>query len=152
MRISQRGLYALRALTVLAERPGSVIKIKDIAAEDGLPEKFLEAILLDLKRARIVSSLRGAKGGYRLNRELSAIPIADVIAAIDGPIALTACVEGSPTGCESQGLCPMRGRWDPVNDAIRRALSEITLADMQMGLLPAFRVPLHQAALQSAAE
>ncbi len=106
-----------------------------------------------LAAGNLVSSQRGAKGGYRLNRDLSAIPIADVIAAIDGPIALTACVEGSPSGCESQGLCPMRGRWDPVNEAIHKALSAITLADMRTGLPPAFRVPAHQAAaLHSAAE
>ena len=68
MRISQRGLYALQALTVLAQHPTGVVKIKDIAAEEDLPEKFLEAILLDLKRARIVDSLRGANGGYQLKR------------------------------------------------------------------------------------
>ena len=56
MRISQRGLYALQALTVLARRPDKIVKIKAIAAEEQLPEKFLEAILLDLKRARIVSA------------------------------------------------------------------------------------------------
>jgi DNA-binding IscR family transcriptional regulator len=73
---------------------------------------------------------------------LEAIPIADVIAAVDGPIALTACVDGSVTGCESQGLCPMRGRWDPVNEAIQQALHAITLADMQEAAIPpVFRVP-----------
>jgi DNA-binding IscR family transcriptional regulator len=61
---------------------------------------------------------------------------------VDGPIALTACVEGSAVECESQGLCPMRGRWDPVNEAIQQALSTITLADMQEAAIPrAFRVP-----------
>ena len=65
-----------------------------------------------------------------------------MIAAIDGPIALAACVEGSATECESQSLCPMRGRWDPVNEAIYQALSSITLADMQQAAIPApFRVP-----------
>ena len=73
-------------------------------------------------------------------------------AAIDGPIALTACVEGSTSECESQGLCPMRGRWDPVNDAIHQALSNITLADMQVAPLPAFRIPPKPAPFQSAAE
>jgi DNA-binding IscR family transcriptional regulator len=61
-----------------------------------------------------------------------------VIAAIDGPIALTACVDGG--GCESHSLCPMHGRWDPVNDAIRQALNGITLADMAAALPRAFRV------------
>jgi Rrf2 family protein len=87
MRISQRGLYALQALTVLAEHPGGVVKIKDIASEDDLPEKFLEAILLDLKRARIVTSLRGANGGYQLNRSPKKISLGEVIRKIDGPLA-----------------------------------------------------------------
>ena len=91
-------------------------------------------------------------GGYRLNRDLASIPIADVIAAIDGPIALTACVEGSALECESQTLCPMRGRWDPVNDAIQSALSRITLADMRRAPLSPSRTPAHHASLQSAAE
>jgi len=87
MRISQRGLYALQALTVLAEHPAGVLKIKDIAAEESLPEKFLEAILLDLKRARFVVSLRGAHGGYQLNRPPKRISLGEVLRRIDGPLA-----------------------------------------------------------------
>ena len=132
-----------------------------IAAATGIPEPTVAKVLKTLAASDLVASQRGARGGYRLNRSLAAIPIADVIAAVDGPIALTACVEGSPSGCESQGLCPMRGRWDPVNEAIHTALSNITLADMQVALLPAFRVrhtpatlqaPPSLASLQSAAE
>ena len=88
MRISQRGLYALQALTVLAQRyPTGVMKIRDIAAEEQLPEKFLEAILLDLKRARIVVSARGANGGYQLKRPPKDISLGEVIRRIDGPLA-----------------------------------------------------------------
>jgi len=88
MRISQRGLYALQALTVLArQHPTGVAKIKDIAAEENLPEKFLENILLDLKRARIVDSLRGANGGYLLKRRPEEIFLGEVIRRIDGPLA-----------------------------------------------------------------
>jgi Rrf2 family protein len=87
MRISQRGLYALQALTVLAQRPDEIVKIKAIAAEEHLPEKFLEAILLELKRARIVVSLRGANGGYQLKRAPQKISLGEVIRRIDGPLA-----------------------------------------------------------------
>ena len=87
MRISQRGLYALQALTVLAEHPTGVLKIKDIAAAEELPEKFLEAILLDLKRARIVDSIRGAHGGYQLRRPAKKISLGEVLRRIDGPLA-----------------------------------------------------------------
>ena len=87
MRLSQRGLYALQALTVLAQHPGGVVKIKDIAAEEELPEKFLEAILLELKRARIVDSVRGAHGGYELKRPAKKISLGEVLRRIDGPLA-----------------------------------------------------------------
>ena len=103
----------------------------------------VEWTLKALAAGGMVGSQRGARGGYHLVRALSDIPVADVITAIDGPIALTACVDGSSGGCESQGLCPMRGRWDPVNDAIHQALNGITLADMQEAAIPrAFRVPV----------
>lgn len=87
MHVSQRGLYALQALTVLARRPDEIVKIKTIAAEEQLPEKFLEAILLELKRARIVVSLRGANGGYQLRRAPRKISLGEVIRRIDGPLA-----------------------------------------------------------------
>lgn len=77
----------MQALTVLAQHPTGVVKIKDIAAEEDLPEKFLEAILLDLKRARIVDSLRGAHGGYQLKRPPAKISLGEVIRKIDGPLA-----------------------------------------------------------------
>lgn len=69
MKISQKGLYALKAMTMLARRcDQGAIRIRDIAYEEELPEKFLELILLELKNARMVESVRGAKGGYRLRR------------------------------------------------------------------------------------
>ena len=88
MRISQKGLYALQALTVLARQyPDGVVKIRDIAQEEDLPEKFLEAILRDLKRARVVNSIRGANGGYQLKRPPDQIFLGEVIRKIDGPLA-----------------------------------------------------------------
>jgi len=77
----------LQALTVLAQRPSDIVKIKDIAAAEELPEKFLEAILLELKRARIVVSLRGAHGGYQLKRPPKKIFLGEIIRRIDGPLA-----------------------------------------------------------------
>ena len=77
----------MQALTVLAQRPSDIVKIKDIAAAEELPEKFLEAILLELKRARIVVSLRGAHGGYQLKRPPKKIFLGEIIRRIDGPLA-----------------------------------------------------------------
>jgi Rrf2 family protein len=77
----------VRALTALSRRPDGLVKIRDMAREEQLPEKFLEAILLELKRARIVVSFRGAKGGYRLKRPPTNISLGEVIRRIDGPLA-----------------------------------------------------------------
>ena len=132
MRISQRGLYALQALTVLARRRADgVVKIHDIAQEERLPEKFLEAILLELKRARIVVSVRGANGGYQLKHAPNQIFLGDVIRRIDGPLA----------PFEDAESLRRRVKTDPkhralfrvlldVRDAAARILDHTSLADL----------------------
>lgn len=88
MKISQKGLYALEALMTLGNRYGTgTVKIRDIAMDHDLPEKFLELILLELKNARIVESVRGAKGGYQLRRAPSEIRLSEIIRLVDGPLA-----------------------------------------------------------------
>ena len=113
-----------------------------IAAITGVPEPTVAKVLKALAAADMVTSQRGARGGYRLRRGLDAISVADVITAIDGPIALTACVDGAPGTCDVQSLCAVKGRWEMVNDAIQQSLGAITLADMRCASVPlAFRVP-----------
>src|SRR5207247_5421354 len=88
MKISQKGLYALQALMMLARHYSQgAIRIRDIAYEEDLPEKFLELILLEMKNARIVESVRGAKGGYQLRRDPADIHLSEIIRLIDGPLA-----------------------------------------------------------------
>src|SRR5712675_2242274 len=88
MRISHRGLYALKALIHLAESyDRGVVKIHEIAEEEALPEKFLEGILVTLKNARLVASQRGREGGYRLRRPPKAILVGEVVRIMDGPLA-----------------------------------------------------------------
>src|SRR6201984_3816174 len=88
MKVSQKGLYALEAVMLLARRyPEGTVKIREISADEELPEKFLELILLELKHARIVESVRGAKGGYRLKRAPAKIFLGEIIRTIDGPLA-----------------------------------------------------------------
>jgi Rrf2 family protein len=117
-----------------------------IACATGVPEPTVAKVLKALAGQGLVASQRGARGGYTLARPLASIPVAAVIEAIDGPIALTACVDGG--GCGSHSLCPMHGRWDPVNEAIRAALDGITLADMETALPRAFRAPAETGALR----
>jgi len=88
MRISQRGLYALKALIHLAESyDRGVVKIHEIAEEEAIPEKFLEGILVTLKNARVVASQRGREGGYRLRRPPEEILVGEVVRLVDGPLA-----------------------------------------------------------------
>ncbi len=88
MKISSRGLYALRALLHLAERwGGPVVRIHEIAEREGIPARFLEGILVTLKNARFVASQRGREGGYRLRRPPSDILVGEVVRLVDGPLA-----------------------------------------------------------------
>ncbi len=114
MKISQKGLYALQAMMTLARRyEQGAIKIREIAAESDLPEKFLELILLELKNARMVDSVRGARGGYQLRRPPSEIRLSEIIRLVDGPLA--------PMGDAEQ----LRGLID--KDENHRALYEVFL-------------------------
>jgi FeS assembly SUF system regulator len=141
LRLSRLTDYAVVALVRLGRAEG-VETTPGIAAAIGIPEPTVAKVLKALTNGGLVVSQRGAHGGYRLARPLREIPVADVIVAIDGPIALTSCVDGAMGGCESQSLCPVAGRWDPVNHAIRDALTAITLADMEEASIPrAFRTP-----------
>jgi len=115
MKISQKGLYALQAMMMLARHYNQgAIRIRDIAYEEALPEKFLELILLELKNARMVESVRGAKGGYQLRRAPSEIHLSEIIRLIDGPLA--------PFGDADQ----LRSLID--RDAEHRALYQVFLA------------------------
>ena len=130
LRLSKLTDYAVVVLVRLAD-DDEVQTSPAIAASTGIPEPTVAKVLKALASAGLVSSRRGARGGYRLERTLREIPVSTVIAAIDGPVALAACVEGSGLECEAEQQCPVRGRWTRVNTAIHDALASITLADMQ---------------------
>jgi FeS assembly SUF system regulator len=136
-RLSKLSDYAVVVLTRLDATPeGAVQTAPGIAAATALAEPTVAKVLKQLAQAGLVASTRGARGGYALSRPLHRISIADVIVAVEGPIALAACVDGAQHVCECEGRCQVRGRWDLVNGAIRTALSAITLADMVAGQLP----------------
>lgn len=139
LKLSKLTDYAVVVLVRLSEE-GGIQTSGGIAAATGVPEPTVAKVLKIMTSAGLVCSQRGARGGYRLVRPLATIPIAEVITAIDGPIALTACVEHSPTICDASGLCPVKGRWDAVNAAILDALSAISLADMRPA--PFFPLPV----------
>jgi Rrf2 family cysteine metabolism transcriptional repressor len=141
MKISQKGLYALQAMMVLARRYSQgAIRIRDIAYEEALPEKFLELILLELKNARMVESVRGAKGGYRLRRPPSEIRLIEIIRLIDGAIAPFGDAEQLrdliSRDAEHRALYQV---FLDVRDAAVRILDNTTLADILNGSKPGKR-------------
>lgn len=132
MKISQKGLYALQAMMMLARHhQQGAIKIRDIAYEEGLPEKFLELILLELKNARMVDSIRGAKGGYHLRREPVDIHLSEIIRLIDGPLAPFGDAEHLRELIERDlGHRALYQVFLDVRDAAAKILDHTTLADL----------------------
>jgi Rrf2 family protein len=132
MKISQKGLYALQAMMMLARHHHQgAIKIRDVAYEEALPEKFLELILLELKNARMVESVRGAKGGYQLRRDPSEIHLSEIIRLIDGPLAPFGDAEQLRELIDRD--LPHRALYQvflDVRDAAARILDSATLADL----------------------
>ena len=129
MRVSAKVDYALRAMAELAAAPPGPIKGERIAEAQGIPPKFLENILLELRRSGLVASRRGAEGGYRLGRPAEEISLADVIRAVEGPIASVRGErpeETSYTG-PAQGLTDV---WIELRTEMRGVLETTSLADL----------------------
>jgi Rrf2 family protein len=135
VRVSAKVDYALRACAELAAAGAGPIKGDRIAQAQEIPVKFLENILLDLKHAGLVQSQRGAEGGYWLSRPPEEIPLADVIRAVEGPIAN---VRGQrPEQVEYGGpAAPLRDVWIAVRANLRSVLETVTIADLAAGRLP----------------
>jgi Rrf2 family protein len=132
--LSQKTRYALRALLHLVERAnGRPIQISEIAAEQQVPRKYLELIMLDLKRAGMVNSQRGPGGGYVLAREPAEISFAEVIRTMDGPIALVPCASltfyAKCGDCHDEATCAIRKVMAQVREDAVRVLSGTSLAD-----------------------
>ncbi len=133
MRVSTRGDYASRALLSLALRDDQSIptSVRDLAERTGLPQPYLEQILLSLKGVGLVRSKRGVGGGYVLARSAEAITLAEIVAAVDGPIVAGDFGEPHRDGaCDHEGQCVLLAVWADVGDHMREHLSSFTLADM----------------------
>jgi Rrf2 family protein len=136
VRVSAKTDYALRAVVELAAADnGAPVKGERLATSQGIPLRFLENILLQLRHAGLIESRRGADGGYRLARAADEIALADVIRAIDGPLA---GVGGArPEALDFQGSAePLRDVWVAVRASLRAVLEGVTVADVAAGQLP----------------
>ena len=132
MKVSTRGDYACRALLSLAMHgDGNPTSVRDIADRTGLPQPYLEQILLALKGAGLVRSKRGVGGGYVLARTAPEITLAQIVSAVDGPIAVGDFGEPHQNGaCDHEGQCVLLAVWADVGEHMRRLLEGRTLADV----------------------
>lgn len=127
LRLNRMTDYAILLLAVLAGRKGEVVTSATLAHHTQLNQPTVAKIAKALVKAGVVSAERGVNGGYRLVRPANEVNAAEVIEAIEGPIALTACVEGVEEPCETRHGCFMSGHWNEVNSSIREALERVTL-------------------------
>ena len=128
---TRRGDYALRAVIYLAGQPEKkVVHLSDISQCQIIPEKFLSKILQDLVRVGIVKSIRGCGGGYQLARSADRITFKEVIEAVEGPIALNACLP-SPGECERVDRCKMHSVWTEGQEQLLKIFKNTTMADLK---------------------
>ena len=131
MRITYKGDYALKALLDLAVHYESgVSTINDIAKRIDAPVKFLEQVLLDLKKGGFVESKRGNVGGYHLAKDPAKITLGQVVRYIEGPIEPISCVEKGYTKCSDLSCCLFRGIWQKVANATSGIIDNVTFGDL----------------------
>ena len=130
MKISTKGRYGLRILIDRATHdPGKPRLIRDIAESQQISEKYISRLVIDLRRAKLVRSVRGINGGFHLAKAPEQITLLEILETMEGPISVVDCVR-SPEKCKRQSLCPARDIWQKLNDGIRELTKNITLDDI----------------------
>ena len=130
VRISKLSDYAVQLLAALARSPERALNARDLSAAAGIAEPTVRKLLKALSRAQLLISRRGVLGGYRLARPPEKISVAEILEAIEGPVALTECNVPGGKLCERQSHCGMRKTWQSVNRVIYGALDHLTLSQM----------------------
>jgi FeS assembly SUF system regulator len=130
IRITKQSDYGIVLMSRLAGRPEELHTAASLASDAQLPAPIVSKILKLLARADLLESHRGVKGGYCLARAPESISVAEIISALEGPIAVTECIEDGPGECTQEPFCAVRGNWQRINLAIRQALEAISLAEM----------------------
>ncbi|MGF1466594.1 MAG: SUF system Fe-S cluster assembly regulator [Sandaracinaceae bacterium] len=128
-RLADYGVVLATRLALLEE--GQLRSVRTLAEDTGIPQPTVSKILKALGRSLVVTSIRGAHGGYRLARAPEDTSVAEVIVALEGPIGVTECVrDDEEPGCDLQGRCEVHGNWNRINEVLDRALRDISLAEM----------------------
>jgi len=131
MRLSSLADYAVVMMSAAARHCGqSRINAAVLADETGIPLPTVHKLVSKLGAAGLLRSVRGAGGGFKLARPAAAVTLADIIEAVEGPIAMTSCVESGRHDCGMEGSCRVQPHWPVVNDAVRGALANITLTSL----------------------
>ena len=135
MRLSNLADYAVVLMSAAARHCGEArLGAAALSAETGVPPATAHKLVHALVRAGLLRAVRGAGGGVRLSRPAAAISLADIIEAVEGPIALTACVDASRQDCALEGSCRVMPHWGAVNGAIKGALGGVSLASLSAGV------------------
>ena len=151
MRLSSLADYAVVAMCAVARRgdaereAGGRVSATSIVGETGLPLPTVQKLAGMLVRAGLLRSVRGARGGLQLARPAASITLADIIEAVEGPIALTSCVEGAHRDCALEANCSVRPHWGIVNEALRGALADVALTRLAGPPRPLTRAPTRSA-------
>lgn len=130
LRMTKQADYGIVLMTTLADRGDEQMAAAELAEATGIPGPTVAKVLKLLAREGLLDSQRGVKGGYSLSRSPQEISVVDMIEALEGPIAVTECIEDAPGECNQEASCRLRSNWQIINDAVRRALETITLAEL----------------------
>lgn len=131
MKISTKGRYALRMMLDLAvNNTGEPVRIRDIAARQGISEKYLEQIISTLNKAGYVRSVRGPQGGYHLAKDPAQYTVGMILRLTEGSLAPVACLVDEENVCERQAGCATLRLWQMLNQAISDVVDKVTLADL----------------------
>jgi FeS assembly SUF system regulator len=136
IRLNKMTDYAVVLMTELA-LSGEIMASADLARRTTLPQPAVAKLLKVLAQGGLTVAHRGRAGGYGLGRPAEDISVAQIIEVVEGPLAVTACIDGTHDNCELKRTCPMNGRWEMVNTVIRRALNGVSLTEMAVGPFPA---------------
>lgn len=130
MRVSTKGRYALRMMIEFGMNPNQYTKISQVAARQGISDKYLEQIVNVLLRAGYVKSSRGAQGGYMLTRPPEEYTVGMILRQTEGSLAPVSCLDGDVNVCERAGRCSTLSVWTRIRDAVDQVVDQVTLADL----------------------
>tara|TARA_B100001059_G_scaffold139316_1_gene139441 strand:- start:40 stop:501 length:462 start_codon:yes stop_codon:yes gene_type:complete len=131
IKINKMTDYAVVCLGMLSRKSDCPMSASELSSKTGLTLYTVQKILkIIVSNSDLIKAHRGALGGYALNRKTSEISVVEIIEVLEGPITLTACVDNSENFCEASNICFLGGKWNKVNDIIRKTLKDISLDDL----------------------